>query len=123
MLMKKILLLIFFMGICIVSMTAQIRFSANANVYTNKNNQKVGTQSISANINADGVGTMILGTLKMKAKITNTVRDNAYKMTAYNVSLYSQNGKSVDAVITKRDKGTYSVLVYYADGALRYDFY
>ena len=106
----------------IVTMSAQIRFSATASVYNDKNNQKIGTQYIAANIGSDGVGTMTLGSLIMRATVTNSRRDNKYNMTAYSVKLHSQSGKTVDAVITKRDKGTCTILVYYADGTLRYDF-
>ena len=120
--MKKIIIFLVLMLTGMATMSAQIRFSANANVYNDKNNQKVGTQYISANIGSNGVGTMTLGSLSMKATITNSKRDNTYNMTAYSVTLRSQSGKTVDAVITKRDKGTCTVLVYYADGTLRYDF-
>lgn len=64
---------------------------------------------------------MTLGSLTLKAVITNTKRDNTYNMTAYTVTLYSQSGQKVNAVITKRDDGIYTVLVYYGDGTLRYD--
>ena len=64
---------------------------------------------------------MTLGSLTLKAVITNTKRDNTYNMTAYTVTLYSQSGQKVNAVITKRDDGTCTVLVYYGDGTLRYD--
>lgn len=120
--MKRFLALITLLVIGSVTVYAQIRFSANANVYNDKNNQKVGTQYIAANIGSNGSGTMTLGSLTLKARITNSHRDNTYQMTAYSVTLYSQGGKTVDAVITKRDKGTCTVLVYYADGTLRYDF-
>ena len=120
--MKRFLALITLLVIGSVTVFAQIRFSANANVYNDKNNQKVGTQYIAANIGSNGSGTMTLGSLTLKATITNSHRDNTYQMTAYSVTLYSQGGKTVDAVITKRDKGTCTVLVYYADGTLRYDF-
>lgn len=104
----------------IVTMSAQVRFSANADVYKHDSNQKVGTQYIAADIGANGSGTMTLGSLTLKAVITGT-KDNIYDMTAYTVTLYSQGGKTVDAVITKRDDGTCTVLVYYGDGTLRYD--
>lgn len=120
--MKRFLALITLLVIGSVTVFAQIRFSANADVYNEKNNQKVGTQYIAANIGSNGSGTMTLGSLTLKATITNSHRDNTYQMTAYSVTLYSQGGKTVDAVITKRDKGTFTVLVYYADGTLRYDF-
>lgn len=120
--MKRFLALLAILLIGSATVLAQIRFSANANVYNDKNNQKVGTQYIAADIGTNGSGTMTLGSLTLKAKITNSHRDNTYQMTAYSVTLYSQGGKSVDAVITKRDKGTCTVLVYYADGTLRYDF-
>lgn len=120
--MKRFLALITLLVIGSVTVFAQIRFSANADVYNEKNNQKVGTQYIAANIGSNGSGTMTLGSLTLKATITNSHRDNTYQMTAYSVTLYSQGGKTVDAVITKRDKGTCTVLVYYADGTLRYDF-
>jgi hypothetical protein len=60
--------------------------------------------------------------MTLNAQVKKTHRDNTYKMTAYSVALYSQRGKSVDIVITKRDSGSCTVLVYYADGTLRYDF-
>ena len=120
--MKRFLALITLLVIGSVTVFAQIRFSANADVYNEKNNQKVGTQYIAANIGSNGSGTMTLGSLTLKSTITNSHRDNTYQMTAYSVTLYSQGGKTVDAVITKRDKGTCTVLVYYADGTLRYDF-
>lgn len=120
--MKRFLALITLLVIGSVTVFAQIRFSANADVHNEKNNQKVGTQYIAANIGSNGSGTMTLGSLTLKATITNSHRDNTYQMTAYSVTLYSQGGKTVDAVITKRDKGTCTVLVYYADGTLRYDF-
>lgn len=103
-------------------MFAQVRFSANADIYSQSNNQKVGTQYIAANIGNNGVGTMSLGSLTLKAVITNTKRDNIYNMTAYTAILYSQNGQTVDVAITMRDDGTCTVLVYYGDGTLRYDF-
>lgn len=120
--MKKIIILFVFMLVGSASSSAQIRFSANANVYNDKNSQKVGTQYIAANIGSTGIGTMTLGSLTMKATITNSKRDNTYNLTAYSVTLRTQSGKTVDVVITKRDKGTYTVLVYYADGTLIYDF-
>ena len=117
--MKRFLALITLLVIGSVTVFAQIRFSANADVYNEKNNQKVGTQYIAANIGSNGSGTMTLGSLTLKATITNSHRDNTYQMTAYSVTLYSQGGKTVDAVITKRDKGTCTVLVYYAYSAQR----
>ncbi len=120
--MKKVVSLLVLMFLSVYTISAQIRFSANANVYNNNTNQKVGTQYIAADINSEGMGTMTLGSIKMSARVTNTQRDNRNRMTAYSVSLSSRNGKSVKVVITKRDKGTYSVVVYYADGTLRYDF-
>lgn len=120
--MKKLISILVCMMIGIVTTSAQIRFSATASVYNDKNNQKIGTQYIAANIGSDGVGTMTLGSLIMRATVTNSRRDNKYNMTAYSVTLRSQSGKTVDAVITKRDKGTCTILVYYADGTLRYDF-
>ena len=120
--MIKIISLFICMVIGIVAMSAQIRFSANANVYDQTTNQKIGTQYIAANIESNGVGTMTLGKLTLKAIITNTERNNKYNMSAYSVTLHSQNGQTVDVVMTIRDKGTCTVLVYYGDGTLRYDF-
>lgn len=120
--MKRTILILVFLCIGLFSLSAQVRFSANADVHRDSDNQKIGTQYIAANIGSNGYGTVTLGNLTLKAKVENTKRDNTYKMTAYLVSLTSQNGKSVDVVITVRDKGTCSVLVYYADGELRYDF-
>lgn len=120
--MRKVLLIILLFMIGGISLAAQMRFSATANVYNDKNNQKVGTQYIAANFGSNGVGTMTLGSLTMKAAITNSKRDNHFRMTAYSATLRSSDGKTVDVVITRRDEGTYSVLVYYADGTLRYDF-
>lgn len=119
--MKKLISLMICIALGIVTMSAQVRFSANADVYKHDSNQKVGTQYIAADIGANGSGTMTLGSLTLKAVITNTKRDNIYDMTAYTVTLYSQSGQKVNAVITKRDDGTYTVLVYYGDGTLRYD--
>lgn len=110
------------MMISIVTMSAQIRFSADASVYDNKTNQTMGKQYIAADINSNGVGTMTLGSLKMSARVNSSKRDNVYKMTAYSVTLRSQNGKTVDVVITLRDKRTCTVVVYYAEATLRYDF-
>ena len=118
--MKKLISLMICIALGIVTMSAQVRFSANADVYKHDSNQKVGTQYIAADIGANGSGTMTLGSLTLKAVITGT-KDNIYDMTAYTVTLYSQGGKTVDAVITKRDDGTCTVLVYYGDGTLRYD--
>ena len=98
----------------------QIHFSKTANVYDG-NNAKVGQQYIAANI-TNGTGTMTIGNRTMKATVTNSKRDNYYMMTAYSVELVTSDKKYLDVVITKRDKGTYSVLVYFADGKLRYDF-
>ena len=120
--MKKLITLLISITIGFASMSAQVRFSANANVYNDSNNQKVGTQYIAANIGNNGVGTMSIGSLTLKAIITNTKRDNNYNMTAYSVTLYSQSGQTVDAVMTLRDDRTCTVLVYYGDGTLRYDF-
>lgn len=120
--MKKLISLLVFIILDIAVMSAQVRFSANANVYNYSNNQKVGTQYIAANIGNNGVGTMSIGSLTLKAIITNTKRDNNYNMTAYSVTLYSQSGQTVDAVMTLRDDRTCTVLVYYGDGTLRYDF-
>lgn len=120
--MKRIILILAFLSISLFSLSAQVRFSANADVHRDSDNQKIGTQYIAANIGSNGYGTVTLGSLTLKAKVENTQRDHTYKMTAYLVTLTSQNGKSVDVVITMRDKGTCSVLVYYADGKLRYDF-
>ena len=99
----------------------QIYFSKNANVYDDSNNAKVGQQYIAANI-TNGTGTMTIGSRTMKATVTNTKRDNFYMMTAYSVELVTLDKKYLDVVITKRDKGTYSILVYFADRKLRYDF-
>ena len=120
--MKKIIFLLVCLLAGMTTMSAQIRFSASANVYNDKNNRNVGTQYISADISSNGIGTMTLGSITMNAVVTNSKRDNTYNMTAYSVSLRSRSGKTVDAVSTKRDKGTCTVLVYYADGTLRYDF-
>ena len=120
--MKKIISLVVCLLIGIVTISAQVRFSANANVYNQNTNQKIGTQYIAANIENNGVGTMTLGNLTLDAIITNTERDNVYRMTAYSVTLYSQSGQTVDVVMTIRDKETCTVLVYYGDGTLRYDF-
>lgn len=120
--MKKLISFLICLTIGIASMFAQVRFSANADIYSQSNNQKVGTQYIAANIGNNGVGTMSLGSLTLKAVITNTKRDNIYNMTAYTAILYSQNGQTVDVAITMRDDGTCTVLVYYGDGTLRYDF-
>lgn len=119
--MKKLTSLLICVMLGIVAMSAQVRFSANADVYRQSNDQKVGTQYIAADIGPNGSGTMTIGSLTLKAVIASTKRDNIYDMTAYTVTLYSQGGKTVDAVITKRDDGTYTVLVYYGDGTLRYD--
>ena len=110
------------MVIGIVAISAQIRFSANANVYNQNTNQKIGTQYIAANIESNGIGTMTLGKLTLKAIITNTERNNMYNMSAYSITLHSNNGQTVDAVMTMRDDGTCTVVVYYGDGTLRYDF-
>ena len=120
--MKKIISLVVCLLIGIVTISAQVRFSANANVYNQNTNQKIGTQYIAANIENNGVGTVTLGNLTLKAIITNSKRDNVYRMTAYSVTLYSQSGQTVDVVMTIRDKETCTVLVYYGDGTLRYDF-
>lgn len=104
-----------------ISASAQVRFSAKANVYNEKNNERIGTQYISANIGSNGIGTMILGALSTKAVVTDSKRDNTHHLTAYAVSLRSSDGKSVTAVISQHDGGTYTILVYYADGVLRYD--
>jgi hypothetical protein len=42
-------------------------------------------------------------------------------MTGYSVTLSTSNGKTVEATVTKHDKGTYNVVVFYADGKIRYD--
>ena len=120
--MKKIISLVVCLLIGIVTISAQVRFSANANVYNQNTNQKIGTQYIAANIGNNGVGTVTLGNLTLKAIITNSKRDNVYRMTAYSVTLYSQSGQTVDVVMTIRDDKTCTVLVYYGDGTLRYDF-
>ena len=116
---RSILLLIAFLLLYPVGLSAQIHFAANANAYDN-NDRKVGNQYIAANI-SNGSGTMTIGNLKMKAIITNSQRNEQYKMTGYSVSLSASNGKSVETTITKHDKGTYTVVIYYADGKLRYD--
>ena len=121
--MKKFIITLFSMMLLFVSQTSfgQIHFSKNSNVYNNSNNSKVGQQYIAANI-TNGTGTMTIGSRTMKATVTNTKRDNVYMMTAYSVELSTPDNKYLDVVITKRDKGTYSVVVYFADGTLRYDF-
>ena len=121
--MKKFITLFATVTLLLVShiCQGQIHFSKNANVYDDSNNAKVGQQYIAANI-TNGTGTMTIGSRTMKATVTNTKRDNYYMMTAYSVELVTQDKKYLDEVITKRDKGTYSVLVYFADGKLRYDF-
>lgn len=119
--MKRLISLLVCIVAGVVAMSAQVRFSANADVYKHSNNQKVGKQYIAADIGTNGSGTMTLGSLTLKAVITNTKRDNFYKMTAYMVTLYSQSLQTVNAVITKRDDETCTVLVYYGDGALRYE--
>ena len=100
--MKKFITLFATVALLLVShiCQGQIHFSKTANVYDDSNNAKVGQQYIAAN----------------------TKRDNYYLMTAYSVELVTPDKKYLDVVITKRDKGTYSVLVYFADGKLRYDF-
>lgn len=60
---KIILLFICLIIVGIGTMSAQVRFSATANVYSNDNNQKIGRQYIAANITNNGVGTMTLGNL------------------------------------------------------------
>lgn len=120
--MKRLISLLVCIVAGVVAMSAQVRFSANADVYKHSNNQKVGKQYIAADIGTNGSGTMTLGSLTLKAIITNTKRDNNYNMTAYSVTLYSQSGQTVDAVMTLRDDRTCTVLVYYGDGTLRYDF-
>ena len=121
--MKKFITLFATVTLLLVShiCQGQINFSKTANVYDNSNNAKVGQQYIAANI-TNGTGTMTIGNRTMKATVTNTKRDNYYMMTAYSVELVTPDKKYLDVVITKRDKGTYSVLVYFADGKLRYDF-
>lgn len=121
--MKKFITLFATVTLLLVShiCQGQIHFSQNANVYDDSNNAKVGQQYIAANI-TNGMGTMTIGSRTMKATVTNTKRDNYYMMTAYSVELVTPDKKYLDVVITKRDKGTYSVLVYFADGKLRYDF-
>jgi hypothetical protein len=120
--MKKVIFVLMFIAMSAFTMSAQVRFAANADVYRDSDNRKVGTQYIAANIGYDGYGTVTLGNMTLNAQVKKTHRDNTYKMTAYSVALYSQRGKSVDIVITKRDSGSCTVLVYYADGTLRYDF-
>lgn len=119
---KIILLFICLIIVGIGTMSAQICFTATANVYSNENNQKIGRQYIAANITNNGVGTITLGNLTLEAIVTNSKRDNVYRMTAYSVTLYSQSGQTVDVIITIRDDETCTVLVYYGDGPLRYDF-
>ena len=121
--MKKFFTLFATLTLLLVShiCQGQIHFSKTANVYNDSNNAKVGQQYIAANI-TNGTGTMTIGNRTMKATVTNTKRDNYYMMTAYSVELVTPDKKYLDVVITKRDKGTYSVLVYFADGKMRYDF-
>ena len=121
--MKKFITLFATVALFLVShiCQGQIHFSKTANVYDDSNNAKVGQQYIAANI-TNGTGTMTIGNRTMKATVTNTKRDNYYMMTAYSVELVTPDKKYLDVVITKRDKGTYSVLVYFADGKMRYDF-
>ena len=121
--MKKFITLFATVALLLVShiCQGQIHFPKTANVYDDSNNAKVGQQYIAANI-TNGTGTMTIGNRTMKATVTNTKRDNYYMMTAYSVELVTPDKKYLDVVITKRDKGTYSVLVYFADGKLRYDF-
>lgn len=120
--MKRFLLITVLLLFSPLTIFAQIRFSANANVYNEKNGQKIGMQHISANIGADGRGSMTLGSLTLKAIVTNKRSFNSNNMEAYAVTLRSQDGKTVDLVITKRKDRSYTVLVYYAEGTLRYDF-
>lgn len=115
---RHLLLLLALLFVC-GAINAQVRFSAYANVY-NKQNQKVGNQFISANI-SNGSGSMTLGERTMRVIITNSVRNDTYKMSAYSATLSSPDGKTVDVVITKYDKGGYTILVYFGDGELRYD--
>ena len=121
--MKKFIITLLSVTLLFISHTCfgQIHFSKNANVYNISNNAKVGQQYIAANI-TNGTGTMTIGNRTMKATVTNTKRDNFYMMTAYSVELSTPDKKYLDVVITKRDKGTYSIVVYFADGTLRYDF-
>ena len=111
--MKKFITLFATVALFLVShiCQGQIHFSKTANVYDDSNNAKVGQQYIAANI-TNGTGTMTIGNRTMKATVTNTKRDNYYMMTAYSVELVTPDKKYLDVVITKRDKGTYSVLVY-----------
>jgi len=120
--MKRFIGVLSLLFVGIVSMSAQIRFSATANVYNEQTNQKIGTQYIAANIDAGGKGTMTLGSLTMKATVTNSTRNNTYKISAYSATLRSSNGQKVDVVINIYDEGYASVLVYYAEGTMRYDF-
>lgn len=112
-----------FLVFCLLSFSAesalaQIRFSAKAQV-ADENNRNVGTQFISAEIN-NGIGVMQIGQIKLKAVVTNSQRDNRYSLSAYAVTLSSLDGKRVEAVITKYDKGGYTIVVYYGDGKLVY---
>ena len=99
-------------------LSAQVRFSSVASVY-NENGSKVGSQYISANIN-NGAGTMTLGNMTLRAEVTNSTRNNTYGITAYSVALTSGN-KNVYAAISKYDDGAYVIVVYYAEGKMRYE--
>ena len=118
--MKKLFFLcvVFLLSLLVQNAAAQVRFSANARVSDEKN-RDVGTQFISAEIN-NGIGTMQIGQMKLKAVLTNSQRDNRYSLSAYSVTLSSLDGRRVEAVITKYDKGGYTVVVYFGDGKLVY---
>lgn len=99
------------------SANAQIHFSGQAKVY-DEDNRQIATVYVSANIN-NGKGTLSIGN-RMSATITGSKRNEYYKMTGYFVFLSAPNRKTVNAVITKYDKGGYNMSVNYADGKVLY---
>ena len=113
-----VLFLVCLLSLLSQSAQAQIHFSAKAHVADEKN-RSVGTQFISADIN-NGIGSMQIGQMKLKAVVTNSQRDSRYSLYAYALSLTSFDGRKVEAVITKYDKGGFTVVVYFGDGKLIY---
>lgn len=101
-------------------LSAQIKFSGNADVYDTTNNQKIGSQYIYADIN-NGVGTMRIGSLTMRAYVYETMRDNKVGLTAFALKLYTSDDKELRIAVTKYDRGGYTMVVFYHDGKLRYD--
>lgn len=65
---------------------------------------------------------MTIGSLTLNVKIVETMRDEHLKLTAYALTMRTTDGKYLTAALTIHDRGTYNIVVNFADRTVRYDF-